>query len=132
MENMRELVCNNFNRLFESSKFETYRELAAAIKVNENTIQRWVKKKSYPELPNIEKIAEKFDVSPLEFYRTPQELGRPISVSSVVPLLLSIPDHIYRKAHKIGPEHIAWKMIEGILDGAIKSIETKAKSDKQG
>lgn len=131
MENIRNTVCNNFNRLVDSSNLSK-REIAKLIKVDESTLQRWGNGKSFPELPNIEKLAKALNVSEWEFYRTPQEVEKPISVSNVVPLLLSIPDHIYLKAQKIGPRHMAWEAIDGILNGAIKSLEAKSKSDKQG
>lgn len=126
MENMKDLVCNNFTRLFEGSDYKTYRALAAKVKINENTIQRWVKKTSYPELPNIEKLAEAFGVSPLEFYKRDEGDSKPIKMGHFLKAISSIPDDIYDLAGKLNDKNsVAWDGVRGALEGATELKEKK-------
>jgi transcriptional regulator with XRE-family HTH domain len=123
MENMKELVCNNFTRLFEQSDFKTYRALAQAVKINENTIQRWVNKKSYPELPNIEKLAEVFRVSPLEFYKTKVEPVNVLSFKKAIGRMLLVPEEVYELGSEMDEE--SWDIIIKMMKGRLSIIEAK-------
>lgn len=125
MENMKDLVCNNFNRLVDSSNLKK-REIAKLIGVNENTLQRWKNKDSYPELPNIEKLAEVLGVSPLEFYKSNAELRSP-SLSVFKKALTSIPDDVFEKAAQVSLSDSAWDTVRDALDLAIERNEKKSK-----
>jgi transcriptional regulator with XRE-family HTH domain len=131
MENMKDLVCNNFNRLYEASEFKTYRSLALALKINENTIQRWVKKVSYPELPNIERLAEVFKVHPLEFYKSNEEISRSLPVSKTLQKMMAIPDEIYELAGQMGPNKEFWSEVGGAMRAQIGLNEKRAKKGLQ-
>lgn len=122
MESMREIVCNNFNRLFENSEFSSYRALAKEIGVNENTLQRWKKKKSYPELPNVERLAKAFKVNPREFYASKDE-ENPSPVSKTLIKMMAIPDKIYDLAISVPREDEVWEYIEEALTDAKEKYE---------
>lgn len=127
MENMKELVCNNFIRLVDASPF-TKRELAKLIGVNENTLQRWKNKDSYPELPNIERLAMALNVSPLEFYKSgKEEKSKTLPMSATIKKLASIPDDIYDLAAKINDIHDPqWQNVRNALEVAIDRNEKKS------
>jgi transcriptional regulator with XRE-family HTH domain len=118
MENMKELICNNFNRLIDASSLSK-REVAKRIKVNENTLQRWKNKESCPELPNIESLAEVLGVSPLEFYRAEEQL-KPlqIPVSKTIQKLMAIPDDVYEAAQGVPHGHEIWGIVKDYLENA--------------
>jgi transcriptional regulator with XRE-family HTH domain len=130
MENMRDLVCNNFNRLVDASPL-TKRELAKMIGVNENTLQRWKNKDSYPELPNIEKLATALNVSPLEFYKTESKPSHKVSDirEAMFKIMASVPDDIFELAAKLDdPKNDVWEAIAGLLEDEINYGE-KEKSN---
>lgn len=128
MENMKDLVCNNFNRLVEASPLKK-REIAKLIGVNENTLQRWKNKDSYPELPNIEKLAEVLGVSPLEFYKSNVE-EKVLPMSVVGKRISSIPDDIYEMAEKYGATHDVWKDVRKAFEIYEMDIERKRERAK--
>lgn len=109
----------------------TKREVAKRVGVSENTLQRWKNKESYPELPNIEKLATILEVSPLEFYKVREgsvAIQEPVSIFAKK--LLSIPDKVYELAQKVGPDDPNWETVLTVLELAIEQKEI-AKGAKQ-
>jgi transcriptional regulator with XRE-family HTH domain len=118
---MKDLVCNNFNRLMAASELSK-REVAKRIKVNENTLQRWKNKESYPELPNIEELAKVLGVSPLEFYKVEREPAKIEKMSVFSKKIASIPDDVYELAQDIPLSDKRWEQVIAILElGAVQS-----------
>lgn len=127
MENMKDIVCNNFIRLTEKSDL-SFREIAKRVGVNENTLQRWKNKKSFPERPNIEKLAIVLDVDVTEFYRTddPPILPKSFRVSDITEYLGAVPDKVFELAQKVDRDNKVWEAISGLLE--IEAKKTKKNS----
>lgn len=119
---MRDLVCNNFIRLVDASPL-TKRELAKMIGVNENTLQRWKNKDSYPELPNIEKLAVALNVSPMEFYKTESKASHKVSVlkAELIRRLDNIPDEVYELAAQL--EDLSVKDKKELWEDIVETLE---------
>lgn len=132
MENIRDVVCRNFNRLVESSG-KTKREIAQQMRVSEATLQRWKSGDSFPELPNIEKLALVLGVSTLEFYRAedpPAAKVEPVSI--LAKRILNIPDAFFDavKDLDLGDE-TAWNGLIGAAEGYSESKKNR-KQKAQG
>lgn len=134
MENMKEVVSKNFNRFMEASK-PKQRALANSIKVNENSIGRWLRGTSLPEMDNIQKLADFFGVPWQEFFRS-DYLSTPKvePMSHVLNRALTIPDSIYEFAGKIPESHRKdiWDAVEGLIEESLIDIEEERKTRSKG
>lgn len=125
MENIRTTVCSNFNRLVDSSG-KTKREIAQQMQVSEATLQRWKSGVSFPELPNLEKLAKILGVDEREFYSSHEPVVKHEPVSKTLQKILNVPDDVYDLAAKLGdPKNNAWETVRAALDLAIEAKQAK-------
>lgn len=119
MENMKVVVSKNFNRLIVQWP-GSMRDFAKLVKVNENTLQRWKNAVSCPEMPNIEKMAEALNVSPMEFFKTDYATkAEPMSLFAS--RLTQIPDDVWDLAQRLSsPKDENWDYVRGALESAIE------------
>lgn len=127
MENIRTIVCKNFNRLVGLSGM-TKREIAQQMNISEATLQRWKSGVSFPELPNIEKLAKILKVDEVEFYSSVDPVTKNEPVSNVLKRMMCIPDEVYDKAVKVGVNHNVWETVIDALDVAIELQEEASKN----
>jgi transcriptional regulator with XRE-family HTH domain len=135
VDNIRDVVCRNYNRLVEASPL-SQREIAKRVGVDPSTLQRWRTGDSFPELPNIEKLALVLGVNALEFYNTDERLMHTQSqpVSTIFKKIMAIPDEVYEEASKIPRSHerskVAWGQVMVILKKAQREIEEEEKAKR--
>lgn len=123
MENIRTVVCNNFNRLVDSSGM-TKREIAHQMNISEATLQRWKSGASFPELPNLEKLAKILNVHEREFYAYEEPVVRQLPVSHALKKMMSVPDDVYDMAiqlQELKPKdrEAVWKNIKEEMVAAL-------------
>lgn len=121
MENIKTIVCRNFNRLVDSSG-KTKREIAQQMNISEATLQRWKNGISFPELPNIEKLAVILKVQETEFYKTEESVAQKAEpVSIFAKKLMAIPDEVYDYAQDISLDNKIWGHVKTLLEDAAKT-----------
>lgn len=130
MGNIREIVCKNFKRLVDSSG-KTKREIAQQMGVSEATLQRWKSGASFPELPNIEKLASILGVDESEFYLSSESEVKLMPVSGAIKKALLIPDDIFELAQKLSVNDEAWGMVKIVLEVAIEKQQLNAVKKKK-
>jgi transcriptional regulator with XRE-family HTH domain len=125
VDDIKTIVQRNFNRLVDSSNL-TKREIAQQMKVSEATLQRWKSGVSFPELPNIERLALVLGVDAIEFYRTEEAPIKTMPMSEMLKRLGAIPNEIYELAPRVSPDNEVWKIVEGFLMDAAHEEELHA------
>jgi transcriptional regulator with XRE-family HTH domain len=128
VESIRDIVTRNFNRLVDSSPLSK-KEIAQKMKVDPSTLQRWGSGDSFPELPNIQKLADILRVSTAEFYQAEEPIIKVEPPSKLLRKLLLIPDHIYEKIEDFGDDEDVWTDIEVALNRAKIRKESKIQSN---
>lgn len=119
MENIRTLVCRNFNRLVEASPL-TKKEIARQMQVDQSTLQRWKNGETFPELANIEKLAKILGVEEREFYLSEKPIVKTLPMKDVIKMIASIPDDIYLAASEIDLNHEVWGEVRRVFENAKK------------
>jgi transcriptional regulator with XRE-family HTH domain len=129
--NIRNIVCNNFNRLVDASRMAKA-EIARQMGVSATTMQRWKTGESFPELPNIEKLANVLGVDPVEFYATEMPVLRELPISRSLQKMAAVPDEVYELAEDMKGDEAGWDIITKIMKGRIEDRKKARRSQVPG
>lgn len=129
MENIRTIVCKNFNRLVEASPLSK-KEIARQMQIDTSTLQRWKNGDTFPELPNIEKLAKVLGVNEREFYSSEEPIVKTLPMDVMFKRIRSVPERIYELAEKVGTDNDVWDAIEGLLEDEIEYGQKKKGKEK--
>lgn len=123
MENLRETVCKNFNRLIDLSDL-SQKYIADKIGVTTATMQRWKKGENPPDLDNIQALASLFNVDPSDFYKADIQI-KPLvmPVSKTLQKMMKIPDEVYERASRIDIDDSIWE--DAIIPALVHAEERK-------
>lgn len=101
----------------------TKREIAHQMNISEATLQRWKSGVSFPELPNLEKLAKILNVDEKEFYLPEKPVLKEVPMQTVLNRIASIPECIYKLAEQLNGDEKAWKDVESMMRAHLKRIE---------
>lgn len=98
------------------------------MQIDPSTLQRWKTGDTFPELPNIERLAKVLGVSEREFYTSDEPIVKTLPMSAMTKRLSSVPDEVYELASELGVNDEVW---EDVIETLMIAVEDK-KLNKKG
>lgn len=126
MDSMKQIICNNFNRLVDESGMK-HKDLADRLKVTAGSFAKW-RSGIHPIDPDvIDELAGILHVDRLEFYKGAENVV-PMYGNSSIRKAMIIPDEVIEGLYEISGDEKIWEQVKLAIRLRKEAIQEARKS----